>query len=440
MANGSGQVALLIDFENLVRGLGGSAGKERVADILEPGFLFNLAEEYGRVVVARAYADWRMGDVNAFQYELYNLGVDLIHVLAKRQKNAVDVKLAVDAIEMSWELPAVTTYVLVTGDRDFIHVLKALRRRGKIIVGVAPDASVSDDFATLCDRFIKYTALCSAYAADSAAPVEPSGEAPDLKRVAAVLRQALVRSPEGLKGAQVVPILRREISPTFDVSNYGFSKLSQLLAALPEVARVIPGKNGGDILLFQAKSPKGRAAKVQTPERPDPVDELIRRSGLSTYRYERSAASRRRILAELHRGMCRRELFSLNHVAQRIAEETHDSKLSSSLLTKYQTVLWQSRSFTPEPDQGAFPLRERMLRLRPDLLNLETFVANYECSILFKARQAEPGLDRPLAATLLGLSMDDPSDLEYCDRLLTEAEAGNGCAASNAPQAEPQLA
>jgi hypothetical protein len=82
MANGLGQVALLIDFENLVRGLAGSVDKERVADILEPGFLFNLAEEYGRVVVARAYADWRMGDVNQFQFELSNLGVDLIHVLA----------------------------------------------------------------------------------------------------------------------------------------------------------------------------------------------------------------------------------------------------------------------------------------------------------------------------------------------------------------------
>ncbi|MGA7980087.1 MAG: NYN domain-containing protein [Chromatiaceae bacterium] len=433
-------MALLIDFENLVRGLAGSAGKDRVADILEPGFLFNLAEEYGRVVVARAYADWRMGDVNQFQYELYNLGVDLIHVLAKRQKNAVDVKLAVDAIEMSWELPAVTTYVLVTGDRDFIHVLKALRRRCKIIVGVAPDASVSDDFATLCDRFIKYTALCSAYAADSPAPVEPSGEVPDLKRVAAVLRQALVRSPEGLKGAQVVPILRREISPTFDVSNYGFSKLTQLLAALPEVARVVPGKDGGDILVLEAKPPKGRAARVPAPERPDPVEELIRRGGLNTYRYERNAASRRRILAELHRGMCRREVFSLNHVAKRIAEETHDSKLSSALLTNYQTVLWQSKSFTLEPDQGAFPLRERILRLRPDLLDPDTFVASYERSILYKARQAEPGLDRSLAARLLGLRTDDPSDLEYCHRLLTEAEARNGCAASNAPPAEPQLA
>jgi hypothetical protein len=138
--------------------------------------------------------------------------------------------------------------------------------------------------------------------------------------------------------------------------------------------------------------------------------------------------------------MCRRELFSLNHVAQRIAEETHDSKLSSALLTKYQTVLLQSKSFTLEPDQGAVPLRERMLRLRSDLLDLDAFVANYERSILYKARQVESDLDRSLAVSLLGLRTDDPSDLEYCERLLAEVEPGNGCAASKAAQAEPQLA
>jgi hypothetical protein len=301
---------------------------------------------------------------------------------------------------------------------------------------------VSDDFATLCDRFVHYTALCSAYTADSGAPLEPKGEVPDLKRVAAVLQQALARSPEGLKGAQVIPILRREISPTFDVSNYGFSKLSQLLAARPDVARVLSGKGGGDILVFQAKPAKERAAKVPASERRDSVEELIRRSGLNTYRYERNTLGRRRILAELHRGMCRRELFSLDQVAQRIAEETHDSKLSSALLTKYQTVLWQSKSFVLEPDQGVFPLRKRMLRLRlrPELLDLDAFVANYERSILYKARQAESDLDRSLAVRLLGLRTEEPSDREYCERLLAEAETGNGCATGKAAQAEPKLA
>lgn len=68
-------------------------------------------------------------------------------------------ELAVDAIEAIWELPNIQTFVLVSGDRDFIHVLKALRRHGKTVIGVAPDNAVSEDFAALCDRFVAYSAL-----------------------------------------------------------------------------------------------------------------------------------------------------------------------------------------------------------------------------------------------------------------------------------------
>jgi uncharacterized LabA/DUF88 family protein len=129
-----------------------------------------------------------------FQFDLCNRGIDLVHVLAKRQKNAVDVRLAVDAIELLWELPDLSTFMLVSGDRDFIHVLKALRRRGKQLVGVAPDGSVSEDFAALCDRFAAYTALRQAYSdGEEAAEMGVSG---DLSHVRTALRRIMQQQPE----------------------------------------------------------------------------------------------------------------------------------------------------------------------------------------------------------------------------------------------------
>ena len=47
-----GNVALLIDFENLVRAVD--------AVDIDCEAVFRLADEYGRVLVANAYADWRM--------------------------------------------------------------------------------------------------------------------------------------------------------------------------------------------------------------------------------------------------------------------------------------------------------------------------------------------------------------------------------------------
>ena len=90
----TGQVALLVDFENLVRAVD--------EEDIDCEAVFRLADEYGRVLVANAYADWRLKDVNQYQTDLYALGIELVHVLGRRHgalvKNAVDVKMAVDAV------------------------------------------------------------------------------------------------------------------------------------------------------------------------------------------------------------------------------------------------------------------------------------------------------------------------------------------------------
>ncbi len=136
-AASTGQVALLIDFENLVR-----AVDEEDVDCEA---LSRLAEQYGRVLVANAYADWRMKDVNQYQTDLYGLGIDLVHVLGRRWgatvKNAVDVKMAVDAVSLMSTLPHIDVFVIASGDRDFIHVLKELRRHGKTVARLGPRAS-----------------------------------------------------------------------------------------------------------------------------------------------------------------------------------------------------------------------------------------------------------------------------------------------------------
>lgn len=48
----TGQVALLVDFENLVRAVD--------EEDIDCEAVFRLADEYGRVLVANAYADWRL--------------------------------------------------------------------------------------------------------------------------------------------------------------------------------------------------------------------------------------------------------------------------------------------------------------------------------------------------------------------------------------------
>ena len=158
MLNGNGKpeggVALLIDFENVVRGV------ERGGGEVDCGALMAIAAEHGPVCVANAYADWRMADTAPHQERLARAGIEPVSVLARRSgalfKNAVDLRVAVDAVELAWSMPDVDVYVLVTGDGDFIPVVHALRRRGKTVVGVCPHGGASRSLAAMCDRFVRY--------------------------------------------------------------------------------------------------------------------------------------------------------------------------------------------------------------------------------------------------------------------------------------------
>ena len=148
-----GGVALLIDFENLVRGV------ERGGGELDCRALMGQAREYGRVCVANAYADWRMEDTAPHQERLLRAGIEPVNVLARRSgalvRNAVDVRMAADAVDLAWSMPDLDVYVLATGDGDFIPVVHALKRRGKTVIGVGPRGGASGDLAAMCDRFVK---------------------------------------------------------------------------------------------------------------------------------------------------------------------------------------------------------------------------------------------------------------------------------------------
>lgn len=427
-----GKVALLVDFENLVFGLVETHGEE-FAEYVEPELLFRVAEEYGQVVIANAYADWRSRDVNQFQTDLYRLGIELVHVFAKRQqnrfKNAVDVKMAVDAVETVWTLPHVQTFVIVSGDRDFIHVLKSLRRHGKTVVGISPDQSVSEDFASLCDRFVRYGALLSSYepetnvalrAADATANGDP------LQRVRAALREILAERPDGVAGAQVKPLLRRRLSATFDESEYGYSRLSALLRALPDVARIHLNA-GGDITVLPAAAddrPSPDASPTATmPSMPkdDPVDRLKTTAQLRAYGFEPNAKARRQMLSILFDTMKAQEPFTPADVFDRVLHDEGAPALTISRLTKYQTVLWHSRCFNVEPNQQDKPVRDRLMRLQTDIATAADFAFRYEASIAYKlgaaAKTHEQPFDAPQLRQVLGLA-DTPQELAYCDSLI----------------------
>src|SRR5688572_1272282 len=109
---GAPNAAMLIDFDNVTMG---------IRSDLELGLKNLLASDVikGKVSVRRAYADWRR--YPQYIVPLTESSIDLIFAPAygSARKNATDIRLAIDALELVFTRPEIGTFVLLSGDSDF---------------------------------------------------------------------------------------------------------------------------------------------------------------------------------------------------------------------------------------------------------------------------------------------------------------------------------
>jgi len=243
------KVALFLDFENLV------LSAQRESPALGPGAvpataLRALCEQHGSARIRRAYADWGLAPFSLHQEDLALNGVDLVQV--KRfgccQKNAADVRMAVDAMETLITHPDVNTFVLVSGDGDYSPLAQRLREYGKTVVGVGARASASPRLIAVCSAYQYWESLVA-----DPAPVplqrRPRPGVPRLSTAVDLLLRALdgtsVRTADGWAQAGRVKNLMLDMQPSFDQTKFGVRTFTAFLA-LPETEDVIELKRQHD--------------------------------------------------------------------------------------------------------------------------------------------------------------------------------------------------
>ncbi|MCX6014982.1 MAG: NYN domain-containing protein [Chloroflexales bacterium] len=156
-------VAVFIDFENVY---------VSVRDKLDanPNFeiIMDRCNELGRVILARAYADWyRYPRITS---ALYANNIEPMYVptyyydkdagrTGRPIKNSVDMNLCIDAMRTLFTVPNISTFVLVTGDRDFIPLVNSIRQQGKDVIIIGVGGAASSHLAQSADEFIFYEQL-----------------------------------------------------------------------------------------------------------------------------------------------------------------------------------------------------------------------------------------------------------------------------------------
>jgi uncharacterized LabA/DUF88 family protein len=225
-------LAIFIDWENIyISTVTEYKSKPNVSAILEK------AREYGRIVSATAYADWTDGDFRQAPPTLYSNGISPRYISAryfpggksqKRRTNSIDVMLAVECSDFLHGHPQVDTYVLVTGDGDFIPLVSLLRSKGKNVVVIGVSEATSYHLIESADHFISYASLLEEDRAARAKDKEPKKESADPYK-------ELVRAVETLKRGGKTRVLGQVKQQmivqlgSFDERNAGFKKFKDFV-------------------------------------------------------------------------------------------------------------------------------------------------------------------------------------------------------------------
>ena len=225
-------LAIFIDWENIyISTVTEYNAKPNVSAILEK------VREYGRIVSAMAYADWTDGDFRDAPPTLYSNGISPRYISAryfpggrsqKRRTNSIDVMLAVECSDFLHYHPQVDTYVLVTGDGDFIPLVSLLRSRGKKVVVIGVSEATSYHLIESADHFISYASLLEEERAARARDKEPKKKTTDPYK-------ELVRAVEALKKggkARVLGQVKQQMIVqlgSFDERDEGFKKFKDFV-------------------------------------------------------------------------------------------------------------------------------------------------------------------------------------------------------------------
>ena len=208
--------ALLIDFDNVTMGIRSELQTE-LKNLLSSDIV------KGKVSVQRAYADWRR--YPQYIVPLAESSIDMIMATAygSAKKNATDIRLAVDAMELVFTRPEIGIFILLSGDSDFASLVTKLKEYGKYVIGVGIRESSSDLLVMNCDEYYSYNALAGLVKSGEEEIVKKDPWELVTESITRMKRNGDVMRADRLK--QVM----QQIDSSFDEKNLGMSKFSRFV-------------------------------------------------------------------------------------------------------------------------------------------------------------------------------------------------------------------
>jgi uncharacterized LabA/DUF88 family protein len=224
----------------------------------------------GKVSVQRAYADWRR--YPQYIVPLAESSIDMIMAPAygSAKKNATDIRLAIDALELVFVRPEIGTFILLSGDSDFSSLVIKLKEYGKYVIGVGIRESSSDLLVMNCDEYYSYNAL---------AGLVKSGEEEVVKHdpweLVSEAIQRMKRNGDVMRADRLKQVMQ-QIDSSFDEKNVGKAKFSVFVSeaakrGLLSINKLENGQLEVDLPRPQSENGQAAAAPAQSVAMPAPA-------------------------------------------------------------------------------------------------------------------------------------------------------------------------
>lgn len=234
----------------------------------------------GRIVVRRAYGNWRKDLLKNWESEIKRLAIKAVQQFDYVPgKNATDIALVIDTIDLLHK-NIYDAFVIVSSDSDYTPLAIRLQESGVYVIGVG-ERKTPISFKNSCDEFLllenmpvtaqtgmarinqtdakkgdpHVNAASTAVPGDAEHTFADADEPEDIEEIHSLLRSAydVYQDDDGFANVAAVGSFLKRAKPDFDCRTYGYSKLPQLLEAFPEKYKVkrYPGKGTVIIVAYQ---------------------------------------------------------------------------------------------------------------------------------------------------------------------------------------------
>lgn len=226
-------IALLIDADNAS------------PDTLDA--VFTILGDLGTVNIRRVYGNWGKPSLKGWSAIAHRNALEPQQQFdVTKGKNATDMKMIIDAMDLLYG-GHVDGFGIMSSDSDFMPIATRIRQNGLPVYGFGTEKT-PEGFRQACTRFIDVAAL------KESEVDETSGDGPPVDEdVVKLLGDAWKASKRDERGFASLSELGQRAAnrSSFDARSYGFPRLSDLIASLPNFT--IERREGGGVFVRRVR-------------------------------------------------------------------------------------------------------------------------------------------------------------------------------------------